>query len=66
MDRLAVLYNNEVVLNPAIHDLDLIGNAGIYQLNSFMIKCKALLEQLCNDIKNDTLQNRDFYMHMTE
>ena len=66
MDRLAVLYNNEVVLNPVIHDLDLIGNAGIYQLNSFMIKCKALLGQLCNDIKNDTLQNRDFYMHMTE
>lgn len=65
MDRLAVLYN-KVVLNPVIYDLDLLGNAGIYQLNSFMIKCKALLGRLCNDIKNDTLQNRDFYIHMTE
>ena len=66
MDRMVTLYNNDVVLKPIVFDLNLLSNAGIYQLNSFMIKCKALLGRLCNDIKNDTLQSRDFYMHMTE
>lgn len=66
MDQLVLLYNNDVQLNPVAFNLDLLNEAGIYQLNSFLIKCKALLSQLCNDIKNDTLQDRDFYMHMTE
>ena len=66
MDQLALLYNNNVVLNPAIFDVALLNDAGIYQLNSFLIKCKALLNQLCNDIKNDALQSREFYMHMTD
>lgn len=66
MDRMVTLYNNDVVLKPIVFDLNLLSNAGIYQLNSFMIKCKALLGRLCNDIKNDTLQSRDFYIHMTE
>lgn len=65
MDKLLPLYNNDVELNPAIFNLELLHDAGIYQLNSFLIRCKALLSQLCNDIKNDTLQDRDFYMHMT-
>lgn len=66
MDQLALLYNNDVELNPCDFRLELLNEAGMYQLNSFLIKCKALLSQLCNDIKNDTLQDRDFYMHMTE
>ena len=66
MDQLVLLYNNVVQLNPATFNLDLLKEAGIYQLNSFLIKCKALLNQLCNDIKNETLQEQDFYINMTE
>lgn len=66
MEHLAILYNNSVDLKPEIFNLDLLSNAGIYQLNSFMIKCKALLTHLCNDIKNDALQGQDFYTHMTD
>ena len=66
MDQLVLLYNNNIQLNPATFNMHLLNEAGIYQLNSFLIKCKALLKQLCNDIKNDTLMDRDFYMHMTE
>lgn len=66
MDCLAIIYNNSVELKPGIFNLDLLSNAGIYQLNSFMIKCKALLMRLCNDIKNDNLQEQDFYIHMTD
>lgn len=66
MDQLALLYNNEVELNPAVFNSDLLDKAGIYQLNSFLIKCKVLLSQLCNDIKNNALQSQDFYMHMID
>ena len=66
MDKLAILYNNDIELNPAEFNLDVLRKAGIYQLNSFLIKCKALLNRLCNDIKNDTLQERDYYLHMTD
>ena len=66
MDRLALLYNNDIKLNPAIFDQKLLEETGIYQLNSFLIKCKALLSRLCNDIKNCTLHDLEFYMNMTE
>jgi len=65
MDQLACLYNNNVRLNPTVFNSDLLNEAGIYQLNSFLIKCKAVLSCLCNDIKNNNLQSREFYMHMT-
>lgn len=63
MDKLVMLYNNNSKLNPAVFDLDLLNKAGIYQLNSFLIKCKALLHQLCHDIKEDQLQSKSFYMN---
>ena len=66
MDCLVTIYNDSVDLKPEIFNLDLLTKAGIYQLNSFIIKCKALLIRLCNDIKNDTLQEQDFYIHMTD
>lgn len=63
MDELTLLYDNSNVhLNPVVFSLDLLNETGIYQLNSFLIKCKALLNQLCNDIKNDALNSREFYM----
>ncbi len=66
MDQLAVLYNNVVELNPAVFNRKLLEEAGIYQLNSFLIKCKALLNRLCNDIKNNSLLEQEFYMHMVD
>ena len=35
--------------------------AGIYQLNNFLIKCKELLKKGCEDIKNDNLESEKFY-----
>lgn len=64
MDRLAQLYNNNVRLNPAVFDTQALDKAGIYQLNSFIISCKVLLHRLCNDIKNDCLKQKDFYMNL--
>lgn len=61
MDQLSVLYNNNSKLNPLIFDFASLNETGIYQLNSFLIKCKALLNLLCNDIKNDNLHDRDYY-----
>ncbi len=66
MDRLALIYNNSVKLNPAVFKREALNEAGIYQLNSFLIKCKVLLNTLCNDIKNDQLQSQDYYMHMMD
>lgn len=66
MNKLAMLYNNKISLNPAIFDFELLKKAGIYQLNDFLIKCKVLLNQLCNDIKNDSLQEKEFYTHMMD
>lgn len=60
------LYNKNTLLNPAIFDLSVIEEAGIYQLNAFLIKCKASLRRLCNDIKNDTLQSQEYYKHMMD
>ena len=62
MSILADLYNKKTELNPAVFDLSAIKEAGIYQLNSFLIKCKALLHQICHDIKEDNLKNEAFYM----
>lgn len=66
MDILYDLYNKNTLLNPAIFDLSVIEEAGIYQLNAFLIKCKASLRRLCNDIKNDTLQSQEYYKHMMD
>lgn len=56
-------YNNENKLSIIKFDKEKIMNAGIYQLNNFLINCKALLNILCDDIKNDELKDIDFYQH---
>lgn len=66
MDKLAELYNNNVDLNSAIFDLTLIEKSGIYQLNSFLIKCKALLQRVCDDLKNGNIENADYYLHFAD
>ncbi|MBR3130845.1 MAG: hypothetical protein IKF65_10045, partial [Clostridia bacterium] len=66
MDELSVLYNNDVNLNPAVFDITKIDEAGIYQLNNFRIKCKALLQCICDDIKNGNVKSEDYYMHFTD
>lgn len=65
MDKLATLYNNSAELNPAVFNANNIKEAGIYQLNNFLIKCKALLNQLCDDIKNGNTKSRDFYLKLS-
>ena len=66
MDVLANLYNKKGNLNPAIFNAMAIDDVGIYQLNAFLIKCKALLKCLCNDIKNDSLKQQSYYLNYTD
>lgn len=66
MDKLAKLYNYNVMLNPVIFDLDKIYEAGLYQLNNFLIKCKALLNCICDDIKSGKVKSKDYYLNYTE
>lgn len=65
MKDLGIIYHNKASLNPAIFDISLIKKSGIYQLNEFIIRCKVLLNQLCNDIKNNELHDKDYYIHFT-
>lgn len=65
MDILMDLYNKKVAINPAIFNIDLINEAGIYQLNTFLIQCKALIRCLCNDIKNGTIRSEEYYFNYT-
>lgn len=66
MDILANLYNKKAELNPAVFNVDCIEEAGIYQLNAFLIKCKALLKCLCDDIKNGSLKQQSYYLHYAD
>lgn len=63
MDKLADLYNKRARLIPSIFNLYAISEAGIYQLNSFIINCKELMQCLCNDIKNNDIQSKEYYMN---
>lgn len=65
MNDLSAEYHNDVNLVPSIFDIELIKNAGIYELNNFLIRCKALLNKLCNDIKTDRLQSKSEYETFT-
>ena len=66
MDILADLYNKKSESNPAIFNAECIEEAGIYQLNAFLIKCKALLKCLCDDIKNGSLKQESYYLHYAD
>ena len=63
MDDLTDLYNKSAKLIPSHYNLDAISEAGIYQLNAFIINCKALLQRLCNDIKNYDIQSKELYLY---
>lgn len=62
MDRLLKIYNHDIKLEPSIFNIKQIQDSGIYQLNNFLIKCKALLRLLCDDIKNDSVKTQDYYI----
>ena len=66
MDTLADLYNRKAESNPAVFNAGCIEEAGIYQLNTFLIKCKALLKRLCYDIKNGSLKQESYYLHYAD
>jgi hypothetical protein len=62
MERLLVLYANKVDLNETEFDNLKIEHSGIYELNAFLIKCKALLAKICSDLKNDELKEKEEYL----
>ena len=64
MDKLAPYYDNKVELDPMTFNLSAITHSGIYELNKFLIKCKAELSQLCNDLKNDALKDEEEYRNL--
>ena len=59
--KLAKIYDNKIQLKPVVFDKENLMEAGIYQLNNFLIKCKELLKKVCEDIKNDNLESEKFY-----
>lgn len=63
MDKLKKFYDQVVDLNPVVFDKAKIEKSGIYQLNNFLIKCKALLQSICDDLKNDELKEEDYYIN---
>lgn len=65
MEKLCVLYNNSIDLNPIRFDESVIQEAGIYQLNNFLICCKALLHKICSDLKSDKIKSKQYYMNFT-
>lgn len=65
MESLSKIYNNSVKLNPTRFSKTEIMSAGVYQLNNFLIKCKALLDIVCNDLKSNNLKTEEnYYMLM--
>lgn len=66
MCKLAAIYNSDSELIPAIFNKTAIQSAGIYQLNNFLIKCKALLELICNDLKSNKLKTEIDYINYTK
>ena len=66
MDKLMGIYHCSSELNPAKFQKALIEQAGIYELNQFLIKSKALMNLLCNDIKANKLMPKEYYENFTE
>ncbi len=66
MDKLMGIYHCSSELNPAKFRKALIEKAGIYELNQFLIKSKALMNLLCNDIKANKLMPKEYYENFTE
>lgn len=66
MMELAEIYNNYTTLNPAIFNQSAIKLAGIYQLNNFLIRCKILLDEICNDLKSNSVKTEDYYKQFFE
>lgn len=61
MKNLANYYHCEVDLNPTNFDREKLKQAGIYELNQFLIRTKAVLKLVCDDIKGDSLKQKKFY-----
>lgn len=66
MDELEVIYNGDKELIPTVFEKAAIQSAGIYQLNNFLIKCKALLDLICNDLKTNGLKTEKEYVNYTK
>lgn len=65
MKELAKYYHNEIELEPTNFERKKIKQAGIYELNQFLIRTKAVLKLICDDIKIDSLKEKGFYENYT-
>lgn len=61
MKKLCLIYHNDIPMNPAIFDMNLIERLGIYEINNFLIRCKNLLKLFCSDIKTNNLKTKQEY-----
>lgn len=61
MKKISEVYYNKQVLNPTCFDIEILRKSGIYELNEFLIKCKAMLKQICSDVKVGKLKDKEFY-----
>jgi hypothetical protein len=61
INALTKMYHNPCALSPSIFDIEMIRNAGIFELNNFRIVCIGILKRLINDIKNNKLRKESCY-----
>ena len=64
MDKLTEIYSAKTDLDPMKFDVEAIRMAGIYELNNFLIKCKATLSTLCNDLKTGKVKTEKEYREL--
>lgn len=62
MKQLLKIYTNKVDLQETKFDKEKIEESGIYELNAFLIKCKASLAKICSDLKNNDLKSKEEYL----
>jgi len=63
IQKLKVLYHNESKVNPYKHEPEILKNLGIFEFNNFRMICYSALKILVDDIKNDTLKCKEYYMN---
>lgn len=65
-DSLVTIYHRDANLYVTKFNKTVIQSAGIYQLNNFLIKCKALLDIVCNDPKLNKLKSEKEYIKFSD
>ena len=60
------LYYSEYNINPFYFNKAEIEKLGIYEINNLRTLCTSLLNRVIEDIKNDNLKDKDYYLDLTE